>query len=102
MAGSKGRTIGIFHLAPALSLQRREPQVCIDPADRRQQGVADLDKVNKPVCSGSEPISCLYHYASSGESHGQGAEEQEAGDEVSMDDMVRDMIKPEKYPAHGS
>jgi len=132
MAGSKGHTIGIFHLAPALnaprtplvtpflwtldlglwtvsaalrtahSLHRWKFQVCIDPADRRQQGIADLDEVKKPVCSGSEPISGLYHYAGSGEPHGQGAKEQETGDEVSMDDVPGNMIQPEQYPAHGS
>ena len=55
--------------------------------------------MKEPVGAGSEPVSGLHHYAGTGEPQRKGAKEQEPGDEMKVDDVIRNVVQPEYYPA---
>jgi len=78
---------------------RRKSDICEDPRDRGDQGVTYLDQVKDPVRACPKPVPGSDHDMDPGEPEEQGAEEYKTGEEVRVDNMVGNVVKPEKYPA---
>ena len=55
--------------------------------------------MKESIGAGPEPVSGSYHYMSSAEAQRKGAKEQEPGDEMKVDDVIRNVVQPEYYPA---